>query len=313
MIAYRVEVADGPLAPTELRAAVEHAARLWSATGCASLRAAGADEAPALVFSWRRGEHDDCPPFGADPSVAHAGPVGAPSFVHFDADREWSLAGERGLSLRQAALHELGHVLGLDHTTDEAAAMHPEPAPSRDALAPSDLAGIHSLYGGGSRARGDIQVTDESGTLLLALRSIAPPGLCEWGVFDTDGDGDRELLTWRIDAEGGGAFWSYHFGPGPVLERAYGPAWGVAAPGAVVGVLESAHERLLMVLPPGGEPWIRAFDERGLPCGDTFAYEPPPGTKPSAPPAVGSLARGRASVRIDLDGDGLDETVTRVE
>ena len=296
VIAYRIDAEHGALAPATFARSIRSALDEWAATGCATFRAARPDERPALSFAWERGAHGECIPFGTDPSVAHAGPVGPGTFVHFDGDRTWDAA-----ALRQAALHEVGHVLGLDHSPDEASVMYPEPSPSRAHLAPSDLAGIHSLHGGGERAHGDIVVT--GGGTELVLHSVAPPELSDWALFDTDGDGDDELVIWRTDAAGLGAAWTYHFARGPVLERTFGPLYGVTAPGLEPAFLTTATgERLLLLESANGVAQARIFDEQGLLR--TYAGEIPPRTRHVTP----------ASPRVgDLDGDGNAETVRRSE
>lgn len=297
-LVYRIQPAGGALAPAVFARAIAAALTEWEATGCARFRAARAGEEAQLCFAWERGPHAECRPFGADPSLAHAGPVGPGSFVHFDAERDWCAGG-----LRQAALHEVGHVLGLDHSPDEESVMYPEPAPERAHLARSDRAGIHSLYGGGPSAPGDLVVRSASAELTpeLTLHALAPNELTGWSLFDTDGDGDDEILVWRTDERGFGALWSAHFAPGPRLARTIGPLYGVLPPGAEPELRRTARgERLLIVRAPQRAASALAFDAQGR-------LQAFPGTVPEA-----RATCGHAQVlRGDLDGDGEPETVSR--
>ena len=136
-VAVRIDTDGGALTPRAFRSSVRQALEAWQATGCVSFHQARADEPGELVFAWARGDHGACVPFGSDPSVAHAGPPGPGTFVHFDAERAWDRA-----ALQRAALHEIGHVLGLEHSDDEEAVMHPEPSLGRARIADSDRAGI---------------------------------------------------------------------------------------------------------------------------------------------------------------------------
>lgn len=288
-LGYRIEVAHGPLDARAFERALGSALDAWQATGCARFRPAPAGTTPDVVFAWGREPHDGCVSFGADPGVAHAGPVAPGTFVHFDAGRPWDAA-----RLRQAALHELGHVLGLDHSADEAAVMFPQPGPGRTRLAASDLAAIHSLYGGGARGRGDLEVDGA-----LTLHGVAPPELTGWTLFDLDGDGDDEVLVWRTDAAGHGELTSYHFERGPVLARTLGPLYGVVMPGSAPEfVVTAAGERLMVLETERGPAQARAFDAHGLPR--LHQGEIPP--RPRAPAAS-------AERRGDLDGDGREESV----
>ncbi len=50
-------------------------------------------------------------------------------------------------TLYETMLHEFGHALGLDHSTDTSATMYPLLGPTNGNLNASDIAGIQSLYG----------------------------------------------------------------------------------------------------------------------------------------------------------------------
>ncbi|MDP9097344.1 MAG: matrixin family metalloprotease [Pseudomonadota bacterium] len=50
-------------------------------------------------------------------------------------------------TLYEVILHEFGHALGLDHSTDPLATMYPYLGPTNGNLDASDIAGIQSLYG----------------------------------------------------------------------------------------------------------------------------------------------------------------------
>jgi hypothetical protein len=292
VLSYRIEAAPGD-ATAALRS-IETALGEWQATGCARFVPVAPLEHADLTFAWHGGEHAGCAPFGVDPSLAHAGPLGPGTFVHFDCAREWTRA-----ELRRAALHEIGHVLGLDHSPDERAVMYALPGEERAHLGASDRAAVHSLYGGGEPGPGDLWIVADG--VELALRAVAPPALSDWTVFDTDGDGDDELLVWRTDAAGHGALVSYHFAPGPRLARTLGPFYGFAGAGCEPRfVRTSSGERWIVLEAPGASRVVRSFDAAGIPaaCAD------------SGPLRCGASASLRSG---DLDGDGRVERVQRRE
>lgn len=299
VLRVHVEHEPGPLPRAELEAAVRAALEVWRAAGACEGSLVATRAEANLVLGWRRGAHGECVPFGADPSVAHAGPVGPGSFVHLDAGRTWR---EGELSLRHALLHELGHVLGLDHGPDEASVMYPEPRPTLGVPGRSDRAALRALYGvGADDMPGSLAVRRADGTAALVLPAVAPSGLVEFACFDTDGDGDAELLTWRVDGapEAGGALWSFHFGPGPVLERTLGPLYGISSPGAELAFARNADgARWLVARSATGAARHLRLDASGLPGA--------PEEEASVPEELlGASAEG------DLDGDGRPETVTR--
>lgn len=291
----KLEPLAGPLAPAEFEAAAERALAAWSATGVVGF--VRVKERPYdVVLGWRRGAHDACTKFGTDTRVAHTGPVGSPSFVHFDADREWSVDGGAGHGLFQTALHELGHVLGLGHSDDEAALMYPLVDPRRDALGASDRAGLASLYGGGADGPADLVVLRADGARAAVLRGVAPPDVSGYALFDSDGDGRDELCVWRTDVAGYGELMQWTFDDDLRLLRSIGPRLAVVAPRAAVTLgVTSAGERVIVSERTDGSHVARRFGAGGA----LAVYEGElPGVR--ADPCAG-----------DLNGDGSVERIAR--
>ncbi|MGR3490488.1 MAG: matrixin family metalloprotease [Shimia sp.] len=67
--------------------------------------------------------------------------------IDFDADRTWSPDGDdsAGSDFEAVAIHEIGHVLGLDHVNDASEIMNP--VITRDTLGDGDTRGAIALYG----------------------------------------------------------------------------------------------------------------------------------------------------------------------
>ncbi|MBZ3869933.1 Interstitial collagenase [Sciurus carolinensis] len=93
--------------------------------------------------------HDNSPFDGPGGNLAHAfqpGPnIGGDA--HFDEDEMWT-NNFRDYNLYRVAAHELGHSLGLSHSTDIGALMYPNYIFSGDVqLAQDDINGIQAIYG----------------------------------------------------------------------------------------------------------------------------------------------------------------------
>ncbi len=109
---------------------------------------------PNLTLGWFTGNHGDGSPFdGVGNVLAHAfypPPCGGPraGACHFDDAERWALAhGGGAFDLETVALHEIGHLLGLDHSNVLGSVMFPNYGGARRALTPDDIAGIQTLYG----------------------------------------------------------------------------------------------------------------------------------------------------------------------
>ena len=237
--------------------------------------------------------------------------MGDAMFVHLDAGRTW---GEGGESMFVAALHELGHVLGLGHSMDDRSVM------ARDGRLESiqwmDWAGIHSLYRNESETSGSLRIqqqhADGSWTSSCVLERVAPPDITDWSLFDTDADGDDELLVWRNDGIGHDHLMIYAFEPsangqGARLARTHGPLLHAARGGDVHLDDLGAGERFLVVRGTNSEEGrirVRQFNESG------GLTQPDP--RRTLERELTYLAHDAPPIRIpkgDVDGDGVIDRV----
>ncbi|XP_030439678.1 metalloendoproteinase 3-MMP-like [Syzygium oleosum] len=100
-----------------------------------------------IAFASR--DHGDNAPFdGPSGVIAHAFQPTIGMF-HYDADEQWSVGPASGsFDMETVALHEIGHLLGLGHSSVERAIMYPSISPGiSKGLDGDDVQGIKTLYG----------------------------------------------------------------------------------------------------------------------------------------------------------------------
>lgn len=97
----------------------------------------------------KRAHGDDDPFDGEGGTLAHAFFPVFGGDAHFDEEEHWTVDTPRGTSLLMTAAHELGHSLGLSHSSDRTALMAPfYRGYEKDiSLAQDDIEGIEALYG----------------------------------------------------------------------------------------------------------------------------------------------------------------------
>ncbi|KAJ4703021.1 Metalloendoproteinase [Melia azedarach] len=133
----------------DAKEAVKQALLTWSSVTPFAFTFLEDYEVADIKISFQRGEHGDGIPFdGPGGALAHAS---APTtgLLHFDADETWAVGAVPGAAdIQTAALHELGHVFGLAHSSVEEAIMYPfMPTGSvKRGLDHDDILGLQTLY-----------------------------------------------------------------------------------------------------------------------------------------------------------------------
>ncbi|CAM8950412.1 unnamed protein product [Rhodiola kirilowii] len=137
--------------PTSFRQPIEDAFEKWALASSGRFlfsEAASYDEAD-LKIAFERGDHGDTYPFGGRGGhFAHAFPP-TDGRMHFNADVMWSIGAQhQHYDVGTAALHEIGHLLGLGHSSTFEAVMHPGYFPNmvKGHLTQDDIKGIRALY-----------------------------------------------------------------------------------------------------------------------------------------------------------------------
>ncbi|XP_002754396.4 stromelysin-2 [Callithrix jacchus] len=151
-LTYRIMKYTTDLPRNAVDSAIEKALKVWEEVTPLTFSRLYEGEADILI-SFVVKEHGDFYSFdGPGYSLAHAYPPG-PGFygdIHFDDDENWT-EDTSGTNLFLVAAHELGHSLGLFHSANPEALMHPVYNSFTDLnpfrLSQDDVNGIQSLYG----------------------------------------------------------------------------------------------------------------------------------------------------------------------
>ena len=169
------------LQPNRQQEIITEAFGRWAAVSALEFPQIQATETSDLAIAFHRGSHGDGYPFddagGPDGNTLAHGFFPPPQggqwagTLHFDEFETWKdQPGGSGTRLYNVALHEIGHVLGLDHSQDANAIMYAYYSEDRNDLRADDIAGIQSLYGSpvaapvaippGERVSGHLQQTN---------------------------------------------------------------------------------------------------------------------------------------------------------
>ncbi|XP_068304538.1 metalloendoproteinase 2-MMP-like [Pyrus communis] len=145
---YQLTYAFDQSTPAEAQAAVARAFATWAGNSHFSFSQAQSYENADLKISFGRRDHGDGAPFdGRGGTVAHAFAPTNGRF-HYDADEPWAVGAVEGAyDLETVALHEIGHLLGLGHSSVEGAVMSSGVRTGfTQSLHADDIQGIKALY-----------------------------------------------------------------------------------------------------------------------------------------------------------------------
>ncbi|KAI4341379.1 hypothetical protein MLD38_026109 [Melastoma candidum] len=137
-----------PNTPQQAMEPVARAFATWSGNTHFRFSRVSSTASSDIKIGFGRLEHGDRYPFdGRGGTIAHAF---APTrgLFHYDADEEWSVGSVPGrFDLETVALHEIGHLLGLGHSSVQGAIMFPSISPgTTKGLHGDDVQGIKALY-----------------------------------------------------------------------------------------------------------------------------------------------------------------------
>ena len=146
---YITSCINSPFPPN--RYALYRAFKYWSDVSGLEFRETAGEADLNIKFAY--GDHGD----GGGNNFDGKGMILAHAYfpesgdIHFDEAEDWTLRENRGTNLRIVAAHEIGHALGLAHSTEWKSLMAPYYAgyvpEDTFKLHPDDVDGIQYLYG----------------------------------------------------------------------------------------------------------------------------------------------------------------------
>lgn len=144
---YYINNSSNHLTASQRQSIIQQAFSAWESVSKLSFTQVYSESSADLKIKWATGNHGDTEGFdGTDNVLAHAyspPPLGGSyaGQIHFDDDENWTET-----MLLGVATHEIGHALGLGHSSVSGAIMN-QYYTGQTALGSDDILGIGALYG----------------------------------------------------------------------------------------------------------------------------------------------------------------------
>ncbi|NXE51503.1 MMP1 collagenase, partial [Casuarius casuarius] len=150
-LTYRIVNYTPLMRQADVDEAIRKALSVWSNVTPLTFQKIEDKEADIMISFVVRDHRDNSPFDGPNGQLAHAFQPGEAigGDVHLDNEEYWTKDG-RGYNLFIVIAHELGHSLGLSHSTDSGALMYPTYSytdPKEFHLPQDDINGIQAIYG----------------------------------------------------------------------------------------------------------------------------------------------------------------------
>ena len=146
-LTYAVAEGAREMTIAQTEAGLREAFDAWAAVTPLTFRQVSIGDRPNILIRFVTGDHQDGNPFDGPSGVLAHAYMPIHGGMHFDEAEVWTLNTSGGIHFVTVAMHEIGHLLGLLHSTVQDALMAPYyrgPAPR---LHSDDVAGIQYLYG----------------------------------------------------------------------------------------------------------------------------------------------------------------------
>ena len=181
---YYIYNSSSHLTTTERENAIRSAFALWSDKSTLSFIQVYNPNQADIKIKWEKGNHGDGYPFDGNTGIlAHAfypPPAGGnyAGHLHFDDDENWSINGS-GIDLITVAAHEIGHLLGIEHSNVSSALMYPYYTGIKRQLDNDDCLAVWDLYGYPFSISGPSSVCDQA---TYTVENLLSGATVQWSV-----------------------------------------------------------------------------------------------------------------------------------